>query len=116
MNRDEYLSQQENFLRGIEKEIADQIRPTMNLAISAMEQLPEDATDADYAAALQPLNDELEGLIGAMMFNNQRTIAERAMQVAGGTLPSLKSPAELLTYGTADSDNIANQFEKKNNV
>ena len=40
MNRDEYLSQQENFLRGIEKEIADQIRPTMNLAISAMEKLP----------------------------------------------------------------------------
>ena len=115
MNQQGYLDQQESFLRGIEKDIADQIRPTMNLAISAMESLPEDASEADYAKVLQPLNDELAGLIGATLFNNQRTIAERAQQVVGGTVPRMKSPTELLTYGTVDSDNIANQFKKKNN-
>ena len=116
MNQQGYLDQQESFLRGVEKDIADQIRPTMNLAISAMESLPEDATEADYAAALQPLNDELAGAIGAAMFNHQRRIAEGAQGIGGGTIPPMKSPAELLTYGTVDSDNIANQFQKKSNV
>ena len=50
MNQQGYLDQQESFLRGVEKDIADQIRPTMNLAISTMESLPEDANEADYAA------------------------------------------------------------------
>ena len=111
MNRDEYLSQQENFLRGVEKEIADQIRPTMNLAISAMEKLPEDATDADYAAALQPLNDELAGLIGATMFNNQRRIAEAAQGIGGGTIPPMKSPAELMESSTIQGESIASNFK-----
>ena len=114
--QEKYLDQQESFLRGVEKDIADQIRPTMNLAISAMENLPEDASEADYAAALQPLNDELAGLIGATMFNHQRRIAEAAQGIGGGTIPPMKSPAELLTYGTVDSDNIANQFQKKTDV
>ncbi len=115
MNQQDYLDQQETFLRGVEKNIADQIRPTMNLAISSMENLPEEASEADYAAALQPLNDELAGAIGAAMFNHQRRIAEGAQGIGGGIIPRMKSPAELLRYGTVDSDNLANQFEKKSN-
>ena len=113
--QDRYLEQQESFLRGLEKDIYEQIRPTMNLAISAMEKL-EDGSEADYAAALQPLNDELAGAIGAAMFNHQRQIAEGAQGIGGGTIPPMKSPAELLKYGTVDSENIANQFEKKTDV
>ena len=47
------------------------------------------------------------------MFTHQRRIAEGAQGIGGGTLPRMKSPAELLQYGTADSANIANQFERK---
>ena len=113
MNQQDYLDQQESFLRGVEKDIADQIRPTMNLAISAMESLPEDASEADYAAALQPLNDELAGLIGASMFNHQRQIAEGAQGIGGGTIPPMKSPAELMESSTIQGESIASNFKKE---
>ena len=50
------------------------------------------------------------------VFNHQRRIATGAQGIGGGTIPPMKSPAELLTYGTVDSDNIANQFQKKTDV
>ena len=113
---DQYLAAQEQFLRGIEKDIAAQVRPEMDAAIRRMENLPENASDAEYAAALAGLNDTLAGAIGAAMFTNQRRIAEGAQGIGGGTIPLMKSPTELLTYGTVDSDNIANQFERKTDV
>ena len=113
MNQEEYLDQQETFLRGVEKDIADQIRPTMNLAISAMENLPENATEADYAAALQGLNDELAGAIGAAMFNHQRRIAEAAQGIGGGTIPPMRSPAELMESSTIQGESIASNFKKE---
>lgn len=113
MNQQAYLDQQESFLRGIEKNIADQIRPTMNLAISAMESLPEDASEADYAKALQSLNDELAGAIGAAMFNHQRRIAEGAQGIGGGTIPRMKSPAELMESASIEGKTIASQFKKE---
>ncbi len=112
MNRDLYLDTQEGFLRGVEKEIADQVRPTMDEAIRKMERLGRDATDEAYAAALEQLNDTLSDAIGSAMFLHQRRIAQDAQQVAGGTLPRMKSPSELLAYGTVDKENIANQFKR----
>ena len=112
MNQQKYLDEQESFLRGIENSILEKIRPTMNLAIAALEKL-EDATDADYAAALEPLNNELAGLIASQMFNVQRTIAEGAQQFAGGTIPRMKSPAELMESATIQGESIASNFKKE---
>lgn len=116
MNQQDYLDQQESFLRGVEKDIAAQVRPEMEAAIRTMENLPDDASKAEFAAALAGLNDTLADAIGAAMFTHQRRIATGAQDIGGGTIPPMKSPAELLTYGTVDSDNIANQFQKKTDV
>ncbi|QNJ06269.1 hypothetical protein SynMEDNS5_01550 [Synechococcus sp. MEDNS5] len=116
MTEQEYLDQQESFLRGVEKDIAAQVRPEMEAAIRTMESLPDDASKAEYAAALAGLNDTLADAIGAAMFTHQRRIAEGAQAIGGGTIPPMKSPAELLRYGTVDSENIANQFERKTDV
>ena len=113
MTEQDYLDGQEKFLRGVEKEILDQVRPTLNLAVSMVEALPDDATEEQSAAALARLNDEIADAIGAALFTHQRRIAEGAQAIGGGTIPRMKSPAELLQYGTVDSDNIANQFERK---
>jgi hypothetical protein len=59
------------------------------------------------------LNDEIADAISAAMFTHQRRIAEGAQDIGGGSIPRMKSPAELLQYGTVDSANIANQFERK---
>lgn len=113
MNQQEYLDEQESFLKGVEKDIAAQVRPEMDAAIRKMESLPQDATEADYAAALTDLNDILAGAIGSTMFLKQKQIAESAQQVAGGTIPLMKSPAELLESGTFQGESIANQFKKE---
>ena len=113
MTEQDYLDGQEKFLRGVEKDIKQIVQPQMDEAIRKAEKLGEDATEAEYAAALAGLNDTLSTAIGAAMFTFQRRIAEGAQAIGGGTIPRMKSPAELLQYGTVDSDNIANQFERK---
>lgn len=108
-----YLDQQESFLRGVEKDIAAQVRPEMEAAIRTMESLPDDASKAEFAAALAGLNDTLADAIGAAMFTHQRRIATGAQGIGGGTIPPMKSPAELMESSTIQGESIASNFKKE---
>ena len=112
-NQQDYLDDQEKFLRGIEKEILEQVRPTLNLAVSMVEALPDDATEEQSAAALARLNDEIADAIGAALFTHQRRIAEGAQAIGGGTIPRMKSPMELMESATIQGESIASNFKKE---
>ena len=97
-----FVDSQDKLLRSIEAEIAKAVEKTKNLAISRMEKLGPDATDADYEAALGPLNDQLESVISSTMFRRQKEIKFLLQQFPGAVKVPTLSPDELMQSRVQD--------------
>lgn len=113
MNRDDFITADAELLEGIETDIYEQLEPLIDSTVARMAALPEDASDADYEAALTPLNDTLSSLIGNTMFLRQQDVATMALSLAKGGMPAMRSPAQLMESASISGESIASHFKRR---
>ena len=113
MDEDKFIAADELLLGDIEQEIYSEIADVVERTIAQMESLPDDAADSDYDAALGPLNDALASQIGYAMFLHQQDVSDLAMRFAAGTMPRMRSPAQLMEAGRISGETIASHFERR---
>ena len=91
MNEEDFISSQEELLRGIESEMLASIAPTLEYTLNRLDRLPDDATDQDYEQVLSALNDGLLSTIGSVMFLQQGAVVDLALQLGDGRRPPMRS-------------------------
>lgn len=112
MNEEDFISSQEELLKGIEAEMLAEIAPTLEFTLNRLERLPDDATDQDYEQVLSALNDGLLSTIGSVMFLQQDAVVNLALQLGDGQRPPMRSPAELVE-ATIQGETIASQLQRR---
>ena len=106
-----FIDDQEKQLRGIEAEIAKEVETAKNFAISRMEKLGPDASDAEYEAALGALNDQLAAAIGSVMFRRQKEITGLLKQFPGSVKVPTLTPEQLMQV-TVQDETLADNFRR----
>ena len=106
-----FIDDQEKQLRSIEAEIAKEVQDSKNFAISRMEKLGPDATDAEYEAALGALNDQLASAIASVMFRRQKEITGLLQQFPGAVKVPTLSPEQLMQF-MVQEETLADNFRR----
>lgn len=113
MNREDFITADAELLGGIEDQIFEELQDLIDNTVERMASLPDDASDSDYEAVLTPLNDAVAGGIGAAMFMRQTDVARLALRLAPGSVPSMRSPAELMESARINGETLASHFKRR---
>ncbi len=108
-----FINADAELLQGIEADIFEQLSPLVDSTVARMAALPEDASDADFEAALAPLNDTLSSTIANTMFLRQQDVASMALTLASGRMPPMRSPQQLMESASISGDSIASHFKRR---
>ncbi len=92
---DNYLDAKEELLDRIEDEINTAIEDVLADTLMKLEGIDED-DDTAREAALVPLNDTLQSVIGQTLFLHQREMSELATRFYAGTMAPMQTPQDFL--------------------